>query len=137
MCSSDLPLHVAIRSGSCDELKALLDDNAFHPEDPDDLDLSPIHLVACTKFNWPGVTSTEAAFTVLDLLLDHYATKSGWERLSVLRIQGQVTGYTILHWVVLFRECELFDRLLELGADATIRNQFGYLPIHLAAMGTK
>lgn len=48
---------------------------------------------------------------------------------------GDVHKWTALHWAVAHRRRELVDLLLGAGADANVRDEWGLVPLHLAADG--
>lgn len=72
---------------------------------------------------------SRTSFSVCDMLYADIACRFS-EFSEHLRPGADFRGCTALHYAVLFDDEYLVKLLLESGADPTIKNELGYLPIH-------
>ncbi|KAF5548860.1 ankyrin repeat [Fusarium mexicanum] len=106
-------------------------------------------LILCAQQDWEQVVNALAyEFSVDDSSTDssgrtiaHWASELGWTSLSSLLISKSRTwlnktgqdGKTALHVAAEYRNCTACKDLIQAGADHSIRDKSGKLPIHVAA----
>jgi len=119
-CSSRTPLHCAVIERSIECVKVLLHAGARIDEE-DSLNENPLHKAAAN-----------GDLEIMLLLLNHIQQGTSAKKFARIINHQNVLGSTPLHNSAHVGNGFLIQLLVAVGADASIEDNFGYLPHHIA-----